>query len=107
MVERIRKRRAFADPELNQVSDATLLNVAAVSHLNQPAYYEYEPIQHYPLTYASTTLTHHSPELPQTTAPVVASTLSSEKCTNSLEIETPVSKKPKLSFSIEAIMGFK
>uniref|UniRef100_A0A1I8PAJ5 DM domain-containing protein n=1 Tax=Stomoxys calcitrans TaxID=35570 RepID=A0A1I8PAJ5_STOCA len=107
LVERIRKRKAFADPELNQVNDVTLLNAAVVSHITQPApsmLYEYEtpyilsypssPVSSFPL------LNTNFITLPFESTP--AQNLSSTKT------ETPhtvVSKRPKLSFSIEAIMG--
>ncbi|KAM7348631.1 doublesex-Mab related 11E [Cochliomyia hominivorax] len=100
LVERIRKRRAFADPELNQVSDVTLLNVAAVSHLNHSAsFYEYEIMPSYQLSYL--------PACNQEVPPTVNTLPALETHQQEAAMQTPVSKKPKLSFSIDAIMGFK
>lgn len=113
LVERIRKRRAFADPELNQVSDATLLNAAVVSHISQPAQtmlYEYEALQNsYIMSYAtsassSISLINPSFVTAYTTAPATQQP-SQQQQMSTENLQTPTSKKPKLSFSIEAIMG--
>ncbi|XP_065363529.1 uncharacterized protein dmrt11E [Calliphora vicina] len=111
LVERIRKRRAFADPELNQVSDVTLLNVAAVGHMTQPGFYEYDTIpalqNSYPAyAYAPNSLTNYNFELPISTSNASQTALAAATKTKE-ETHTPITKKPKLSFSIEAIMGFK
>ncbi|XP_019890834.1 doublesex- and mab-3-related transcription factor 2 [Musca domestica] len=105
LVERIRKRRAFADPELNQVSDVTLLNAAVVSSIAQPQtmFYEYEAP--YLLPYPATTTINNLPVLnPSFVNPYTSP--AQEKIESVEEIpQTVVAKKPKLSFSIEAIMG--
>ena len=114
MVERIRKRRAFADPELNQVNDVTLLNAAAVGHIIQPAFYEYDSIPaslktSYSLTYHTQNLINCASDLPIVSCNTNSTTspLPSLKTEDNVGLQTPISKKPKLSFSIEAIMGFK
>ncbi|XP_073829639.1 doublesex-Mab related 11E [Musca autumnalis] len=106
LVERIRKRRAFADPELNQVSDATLLNAAAVvSQIAQPQpmLYDYEVLQNsYLLAYpAATSMPVINPNF---ISPYVSPVHETPEVADEVP-QTAVSKKPKLSFSIDAIMG--
>ncbi|XP_017089150.2 doublesex- and mab-3-related transcription factor 2 [Drosophila bipectinata] len=103
LMERMRKRRAFADPELNYAMEATLggnaLFVAAaaaasasvaasVMHQDQPMYPPSMP----PL----------QPPVNSFTAPPTSIISSSSSPMPSLP-----AKKPKLSFSIEAIMSIK
>ncbi|XP_061386085.1 doublesex- and mab-3-related transcription factor 2 [Musca vetustissima] len=110
LVERIRKRRAFADPELNQVSDVTLLNAAAVvSQITQPQtmIYEYETLQNnYLLSYpAAATIsmpTINANFMHPYVTPVQETTATVEEVPQTVVS----SKKPKLSFSIDAIMGY-
>ncbi|KAH8292735.1 hypothetical protein KR018_009379 [Drosophila ironensis] len=104
LMERMRKRRAFADPELNYAMEATLggnaLFVAAATaaaatassiRLQEPPPLVYQSIP--PLIHAlpGGTPTSHRTNTAQST-PL--------GCPNS-----GPAKKPKLSFSIEAIMG--
>ncbi|XP_017086520.1 doublesex- and mab-3-related transcription factor 2 [Drosophila eugracilis] len=92
LMERMRKRRAFADPELNHVMEATLGGnalyfatvAAAAVHQEQQIYHQVSPT--IPLTI---TPTNHMMSTPIATPP--PSSVSA--------------KKPKLSFSIESIMG--
>ncbi|XP_075156726.1 doublesex-Mab related 11E [Haematobia irritans] len=100
LVERIRKRKAFADPELNHVNDATLLNAAVVSHITQPTISDYETS--YILSYPAV------PSIPLIDASFIPAYPTLVPQHRPQLVETPqtmVAKRPKLSFSIEAIMG--
>lgn len=103
-MERMRKRRAFADPELNYAMEATLggnaLFVAAaaaasaaasasVMRQDQPMYPSMPPLQ---------------PPVNSFTA--TPSSIISYSSSSSSQSSLPA-KKPKLSFSIEAIMSLK
>ncbi|KAH8340476.1 hypothetical protein KR067_010962, partial [Drosophila pandora] len=104
LMERMRKRRAFADPELNYAMEATLggnaLFVAAaaaasaaasasVMRQDQPMYPSMPPLQ---------------PPVNSFTA--TPSSIISSSSSSSSQSSLPA-KKPKLSFSIEAIMSLK
>lgn len=112
-MERIRKRKAFADPELNRVSDVTLLNATAASHMVQPAYHDYDSIpglkNSYSLPYHSNKVINYVSDLPIVccSTNTIASPTSSVQIENNEEPQTPIIKKPKLNFSIDTIMGFK
>nr|XP_016993334.2 LOW QUALITY PROTEIN: doublesex- and mab-3-related transcription factor 1 [Drosophila takahashii] len=94
LMERMRKRRAFADPELNHVMEATLggnalyfATVAAAVHQE----HLYHP-------------------MPPTITPSVPPTFSPDdqmmrNTSGTASISSISEKKPKLSFSIESIMG--
>ncbi|XP_060663997.1 doublesex- and mab-3-related transcription factor 2 [Drosophila nasuta] len=93
LLERMRKRRAFADPELNYAMDTTLLGstaayaaaVAAAAAVAQQQHHKQQQQQQQQQTaYQSMPLFTHTPTIttPSSTA-----------------------KKPKLSFSIESIIG--
>ncbi|KAH8362086.1 hypothetical protein KR200_002215, partial [Drosophila serrata] len=96
LMERMRKRRAFADPELNHVMEATLggnalyfATVAAAVQQEQQHQHQYNLHQSMPPpvnTLVDTPRTRH--------------TLQHQQQQHSSTV-----KKPKLSFSIEAIMG--
>ncbi|KAH8396146.1 hypothetical protein KR222_004130 [Zaprionus bogoriensis] len=98
LLERMRKRRAFADPELNYAMDSTLLGSSAAATATATAttpacmsnaFYDLlgsvaqQQQQQQQQAYQSMPLFTHTPS---TTA-------------------TPTAKKPKLSFSIESIIG--
>lgn len=84
----------------------TLLNVAAVSHLTQPAYYEFDttPVMQSPyyLQYVSNSLKSYNNDTGNSCQTSKSSLIATKEATR-----TPINKKPKLNFSIEAIMGFK
>nr|XP_016924080.2 doublesex- and mab-3-related transcription factor 2 [Drosophila suzukii] len=87
LMERMRKRRAFADPELNHVMEATLGGNALYFATVAAAAVHQEQQQLY-----------HPVPVPPTIPPI----------SNPPTLGTPSSvsqKKPKLSFSIESIMG--
>ncbi|KAH8343437.1 hypothetical protein KR059_010952 [Drosophila kikkawai] len=93
LMERMRKRRAFADPELNHVMEATLggnaLYFATVAAAVQ------QEQQH-----------HHHHNLYQSMPPPPVNTLVDTPRTRLTQHSSSSTvKKPKLSFSIEAIMG--
>lgn len=91
LMERMRKRRAFADPELNHVMEATLggnaLYFATVAAAVQQ---EQHQQQHHQNLYQS--------------MPPPANTLVDTPRTRTMQLSS-TAKKPKLSFSIESIMG--
>ncbi|KAL9873954.1 doublesex-Mab related 11E [Glossina fuscipes fuscipes] len=113
IVERIRKRRAFADPELNQVSDATLLNAAAIADyisnsitsanvlMNSQTYMMPSQIAH--TCYMSSTKPKNITLRNANLLPVQVEANDAQPPTQD-QIKT-IAKKPKLSFSIEAIIG--
>uniref|UniRef100_A0A1A9VSA0 DM domain-containing protein n=1 Tax=Glossina austeni TaxID=7395 RepID=A0A1A9VSA0_GLOAU len=114
LVERIRKRRAFADPELNQVSDATLLNAAAIADrisnsmtsayvlMNSHTYAK--PSQAIAnKCYTSSTDSENVTLRNANLFPVQIETIATQPPSQD-QIEA-IAKKPKLSFSIEAIIG--
>ncbi|EDW86249.1 uncharacterized protein Dwil_GK17058 [Drosophila willistoni] len=85
LMERLRKRRAFADPELNYVMEATLGGSPACHALYAAAAVGYQTMPPFTPTPTTTPNTLDvCPPLPPATATV---------------------KKPKLSFSIESIIG--
>nr|AEL16714.1 RT11749p1 [Drosophila melanogaster] len=96
LMERMRKRRAFADPELNHVMEATLggnalyfATVAAAAAACAPVHQEQHIYHPMPPTIPLTI----PPTNPAMTTPAVTTA------------STGSGKKPKLSFSIESIMG--
>ncbi|XP_002100461.3 doublesex and mab-3 related transcription factor 3, truncated [Drosophila yakuba] len=101
LMERMRKRRAFADPELNHVMEATLggnalyfATVAAAAAACAPVLHQEQHI--YPSLPPTIPLTIPPTNPAMTTPAVTASSSVSSSATG---------KKPKLSFSIESIMG--
>ncbi|XP_015010652.2 protein male abnormal 3 [Drosophila erecta] len=92
LMERMRKRRAFADPELNHVMEATLggnaLYFATVAAACAPVHQEQHIYHPMPPTIPLTI----PPTNPAMTTPAVTAS-------------SATGKKPKLSFSIESIMG--
>ncbi|XP_043660923.1 doublesex and mab-3 related transcription factor 3, truncated [Drosophila teissieri] len=99
LMERMRKRRAFADPELNHVMEATLggnaLYFATVAAVCAPVLHQEQ--HSYPSMPPTIPLTI-PPTNPAMTTPAVTASSSSSS-------STATGKKPKLSFSIESIMG--
>ncbi|ALC49006.1 dmrt11E [Drosophila busckii] len=106
LLERMRKRRAFADPELNYAMDATLLGSSSRS--SAPLATPPTPIGNafYDLlgnaAAAAATVVHqqHHHQQPQyQSMPLFTQTHTTTPTS------TPTPKKPKLSFSIESIIG--
>ncbi|KAL5276801.1 DMRT2 family protein [Megaselia abdita] len=100
IMERIRKRKAFADRELDAAIDKTILVSAANSAAlnNVPSNHFPEYLQQFMFTQSS-----YCPAVPKEDSV----DLEDEQISVDDETTEAVSKRPKLSFSIESIIGVK
>ncbi|KAH8260874.1 hypothetical protein KR038_007304, partial [Drosophila bunnanda] len=96
LMERMRKRRAFADPELNHVMEATLGGNALYFATVAAAVQQEQHQQHQQ---------QHQYNLHQSMPPPVNTLVATPRTRLTQQQHSSTAKKPKLSFSIEAIMG--